>query len=85
MLEIIIIYRPTILPSWKNAYIMHRCSRYDVQGKEILKTQEKFYLADTAFRYSVLGYSPDSVAAMLENIIYLELRRRDYEVCGETR
>lgn len=64
----------------ESAYILHRCSRFDVQGKEILKTQEKFYLADPALRYSVLGYSPDSVAAMLENIIYLELLRRGYEV-----
>lgn len=64
----------------ESAYIIHRCSRYDIQGKEILKTQEKFYLADPAFRYSVLGYSPDSVAALLENIVYLELRRRGYDV-----
>jgi len=68
------------LTKLESAYIIHRCSRYDVQGKEILKTQEKFYLADPAFRYSVLGYSPDSVAAMLENVVYLELRRRGYEV-----
>lgn len=68
------------LEKLESAYIIHRCSRYDIRGKEILKTQEKFYLADTAFRYSVLGYSPDSVAAMLENIIYIELRRRDYDV-----
>lgn len=44
------------------AYLLHRCSRYDLQGKEILKTREKFYLADTSLRYGVLGYSPDSVA-----------------------
>lgn len=68
------------LSKLESAYILHRCSRYDIQGKEILKTQEKFYLADPALRYSVLGYSPDSVAAMLENIIYLELLRRGYEV-----
>lgn len=68
------------LTKLESAYIIHRCSRYDVQGKEILKTQEKFYLADPAFRYSVLGYTPDSVAAMLENIVYLELRRRGYDV-----
>lgn len=68
------------LSKLESAYILHRCSRFDVQGKEILKTQEKFYLADPALRYSVLGYSPDSVAAMLENIIYLELLRRGYEV-----
>jgi len=68
------------LEKLENAYIIHRCSRYDVRGKEILKTQEKFYLADPAFRYSVLGYSSDSVAAMLENIVYLELCRRGYDV-----
>lgn len=72
------IYR--YLEKLENAYIIHRCLRYDLKGKELLKTQEKFYLADTAFRYSVLGYSPDSLAAMLENVVYLELRRRDYEV-----
>ena len=69
------------LSKLESAFILHRCSRYDVQGKEILKTQEKFYLADTAFRYSVLGYTPDSVAAMLENIVFLELLRRGYDVC----
>ncbi len=68
------------LAKLESAYIIHRCSRYDVQGKEILKTQEKFYLADPSLRYSVLGYSPDSIAAMLENLVYLELRRRGYEV-----
>jgi predicted AAA+ superfamily ATPase len=62
------------------AFILHRCSRYDLQGKEILKTHEKFYVADPAIRYSVLGYSPDKVAAMLENVVYLELLRRGYEV-----
>jgi len=68
------------LSKLESAFILHRCSRYDIQGKEILKTQEKFYLADTAFRYSVLGYTPDSVAAMLENVVYLELLRRGYDV-----
>ncbi len=71
----------TYLAKLENAYILHRCSRYDIQGKEILKTQEKFYLSDPAFRYSILGYTPDSMAAMLENIVYLELLRRGYEVC----
>ena len=68
------------LSKLENAYILYRCGRFDIQGKEILKTQEKFYLADTALRYSVLGYSPDSVAAMLENVVYLELLRRGYKV-----
>ena len=68
------------LEKLEKAYLLYRCSRYDLQGKEILKTQEKFYLADTALRYSVLGYNPDSVASSLENVVYLELCRRGYEV-----
>lgn len=64
----------------ENAYILNRCSRYDIKGKEILKTQEKFYLTDTALRYSVMGYDSDTVANMLENVVYLELRVRGYDV-----
>ena len=44
------------------------------------ENEEKFYLADTALRYSVLGYTPDSVASSLENVVYLELCRRGYTV-----
>ena len=68
------------LDKLEKAYLLHRCSRYDLQGKEILKTQEKFYLTDVALRYSVLGYNADSVASSLENIVYLELCRRGYTV-----
>ena len=68
------------LEKLEKAYLLHRCSRYDLQGKEILKTQEKFYLADTSLRYSVLGYHPDTVAVALENVVYLELCRRGYKV-----
>ena len=68
------------LSKLESAFILHRCPRYDVHGKEILKTQEKFYLSDPAFRYGVMGYTPDSVSAMLENLVYLELLRRGYSV-----
>ena len=68
------------LDKLESAYLLHRCSRYDLRGKAILKTQEKFYLADVALRYSVLGYNENSVAASLENVVYLELLRRGYEV-----
>lgn len=74
------------LEKLEKAYLLHRCSRYDLQGKELLKTQEKFYLADTALRYSVLGYHADTVASSLENVVYLELCRRGYAVCiGKTQ
>lgn len=68
------------LEKLEKAYLLHRCSRYDLQGKELLKTQEKFYLADTSLRYAVLGYNDLTVAASLENVVYLELCRRGYTV-----
>lgn len=68
------------LEKLEKAYILHRCLRYDLKGRELLKTQEKFYLADTALRYSVLGYDDNTVATMLENVVYLELCRRGYRV-----
>ena len=46
----------------------------------MLKTQEKFYLADASLKYCVMGFNAKSVAAMLENIVYFELRRKGYEV-----
>ena len=64
----------------EKAFIIYRAQRYDMQGKSVLKTQEKFYLADSSLKYCIMGYNPKSVASMLENIVYFELRRRGYDV-----
>ncbi len=64
----------------EKAFIIYRCQRYDLQRKSVLKTQEKFYLADTSLKYCIMGFNPKSIAAALENIVYFELRRRGYEV-----
>ena len=64
----------------EKAFVIYRCQRYDLQGKSVLKTQEKFYLADVSLKYCMMGFNPKSIAAMLENIVYFELRRRGYEV-----
>ena len=64
----------------EKAYVIYRCQRYDLQGKTVLKTQEKFYLADASLKYSILGFNPKGVASMLENIVYFELRRKGYNV-----
>ncbi len=64
----------------EKAFVIYRCQRYDLQGKSVLKTQEKFYLADPSLKYCRMGFSLKSIAAMLENIVYFELRRRGYEV-----
>ena len=64
----------------EKAFVIYRCQRYDLQGKSVLKTKEKFYLADASLKYCMMGFNPKSLAAMLENIVYFELRRRGYEV-----
>jgi hypothetical protein len=64
----------------EKAFVVYRCRRYDLQGKAVLRTQEKFYLADASLKYCIMGFDPKSIAAMLENVVYFELRRRGYEV-----
>ena len=64
----------------EKAFVIYRCQRYDLQGKSVLKTQEKFYLADASLKYCIMGFNPKSIAAMLENIVYFELLRKGYEV-----
>lgn len=64
----------------EKAFVIYRCQRYDLQGKSVLKTQEKFYLADVSLKYCIMGFNPKSVATMLENIVYFELRRKGYDV-----
>lgn len=64
----------------EKAFVIYRCQRYDMQGKTVLKTQEKFYLADASLKYCIMGFNPKSIAAMLENIVYFELRRKGYDV-----
>jgi predicted AAA+ superfamily ATPase len=64
----------------EKAFVIYRCQRYDLQGKSVLKTQEKYYLADPSLKYCIMGFDPKSIAAMLENVVYFELRRRGYQV-----
>lgn len=64
----------------EQAFIIFPCERYDIQGKSVLKTQEKYYLADVSFRYALFGYNRKMLDGVMENIVYLELRRRGYDV-----
>lgn len=64
----------------EKAFVIYRCKRYDLQGKNVLKTQEKFYLADQSIKYALYGFSPTSIASIMENLVYFELKRRDYDV-----
>ena len=62
------------------AFIIYPCHRYDMQGKSVLKTQEKYYLSDISIKYSKMGFNTKMIASMLENIVFLELKRRGYDV-----
>jgi len=64
----------------EGAFIIYRTPRYDVKGKELLKTHEKFYVSDPSIIYSVMGYRDRMIAGILENIVLLELKRRDFHV-----
>ncbi|MCX8473860.1 MAG: ATP-binding protein [Sediminibacterium sp.] len=64
----------------EGAFVIYRVSRYDIKGKEILKTQEKFYVSDLSLIYSLLGFRGRSMGGLLENLVFLELKRRDYKV-----
>jgi predicted AAA+ superfamily ATPase len=68
------------LHALEGAFILYRVSRYDIKGKEILKTQEKFYAGDVSLLYATMGYRDRMISGILENIVFLELKRREYQV-----
>jgi len=68
------------LNALEGAYILHRVSRYDIKGKEILKTQEKFYVGDVSLIYATMGFRSRMISGILENIVFLELKRRGFLV-----
>ena len=74
---------PTVesyLESLVEAFVLYKASRYDVKGKQHLTTGAKYYLSDIGLRYYLLGSKRVDDGAILENIVYLELIRRGYEV-----
>jgi predicted AAA+ superfamily ATPase len=68
------------LSALEGAFILYRVSRFDIKGKEILKTQEKFFVSDVALIYAMTGYRDRMISGILENIVFLELKRREYQV-----
>ncbi len=68
------------LSALESSFVISKVNRYDVHGKEILKTQEKYYLADHGIQHAIFGYKDRNISGILENIVYNELLRRDYKV-----
>ena len=64
----------------ENAYIIYKAPRYDIKGKELLKTLERYYIVDTGIRNVTLGFRNSDFGHIIENIVYFELLRRGYDV-----
>ena len=64
----------------ETAYIVYRAPRFDVCGKELLKINEKFYIADHSFMFIRNGFQSKYVSGILENLVFLELKRRGFSV-----
>lgn len=67
--------------SLMESYIIYQAKRYDIKGRQYLKTLEKYYVVDIGLRNTMLGQAGRDAGHILENIVYLELIRRGYEVC----
>lgn len=69
------------LRALEDAFLIYKAPRFDIRGKKLLKTKEKYYVADTGIRNTALGLAAgDDISRQLENLVYLELVRRGYRV-----
>ncbi len=68
------------LEALMESFVIYQAKRYNIRGKQYLKTLEKYYVVDIGIRNMLLGTSGTDVGHILENIVYLELRRRGFEV-----
>lgn len=64
----------------QSAFIINKVKRFDIKGKKILETQEKYYMSDLGLRHAVMGYNDNDISGVLENVVYEELLRRGYKV-----
>lgn len=68
------------LKALEDAFLIHKVPRFDIKGKRLLETQEKYYLSDLGLRHAVMGCRDNDISGILENVVYLELLRRGYSV-----
>jgi predicted AAA+ superfamily ATPase len=68
------------LSTLEKAYIVYQARRFDIKGKEQLKTLSKYYVSDTGIRNALAGYSDGDIGHVLESVVYFELLRRGYQV-----
>ncbi len=68
------------LDALTKSYMFNKVSRYDIKGKQYLQTSDKYYATDVTMRYALLGRKNMDLGHILENIVYLELKRRGYKI-----
>jgi len=68
------------LDALESAFLINKVSRWDIKGKRILETHEKYYFEDFGLKNALLGYNKDYIAGLLENVVFLELKRRGYDI-----
>jgi predicted AAA+ superfamily ATPase len=68
------------LNALEQAFVVKKIQRFDIKGKEILKTQEKYFAGDHSIVYSIMGYKDRFISGVLENVVMQEMERRGYRV-----
>lgn len=70
----------TYINALENAFLIYKVPRFDIKGKRLLETQEKYYISDLGLRHSVMGYRDNDIGGVFENVVFSELLRRDWSV-----
>jgi predicted AAA+ superfamily ATPase len=68
------------LDALEQAYLIRKAGRYDIKGRRYLETREKFFLEDMGLKHALLGYRDNDISGLLENAVFMELKRRGYTV-----
>ena len=70
----------TYIKALENAFLVYKVQRYDIKGKHLLETQEKYYVSDLGLRHAIIGYRDNDIGGVLENVVFEELLRRNWKV-----
>lgn len=70
----------TYIKALESAFLIHKVPRFDIKGKRLLETQEKYFISDLGLRHATMGYRDNDIGGMLENVVFLELLQRGWTV-----
>ena len=70
----------TYIKALESAFLIHKVPRFDIKGKRLLETQEKYFVSDLGLRHAMIGYRNNDIGGLLENVVFLELLQRGYTI-----